>query len=161
MRFLEGCSMDNLRVLSAMSSGFLWRACCRSRSPVRENARNRGRPLSKWPTRPQKPPKSRMTVHYSGGAVIGCSSRPNTLKNCWRKSDFVLNYYSSASLNVLFDQADCSPSAPLVQPSGSAKWFSPYHGKAASAGATLSSVAQSAGWSSEIWDFSGSVPVLK
>ena len=29
------------------------------------------------------------------------------------------------------------------------------------AGATLSSVAQSAGWSSEIWDFSGSVPVLK
>lgn len=101
------------------------------------------------------------SAHYSGGAVIGCSSRPNTLKNCWRKSDFVLNYYSSASLNVLFDHADSSPSAPLVQPSGSAKWFSPYHGKAASAGATLSSVAQSAGWSSEIWDFSGSVPVLK
>lgn len=99
--------------------------------------------------------------HYSGGAVIGCSSRPNTLQNCWRKNDFSFDYYADASLNVLFDHADCSPSAPLVQPSGSAKWFSPYHGKAASAGATLSSVAQSAGWSSEIWDFSGSVPVLK
>ena len=99
--------------------------------------------------------------HYSGGAVIGCSSRPNTLKNCWRKSDMVFDYYKTASLNVLFDHADSSPSSPLVQPSGSAKWFSPYHGKAAPSGATLSSVAQSAGWSSSIWDFSAAVPALK
>ena len=99
--------------------------------------------------------------HYSGGAVIGCSSRPNTLKNCWRKSDMVFDYYNTASLNVLFDHADSSPSSPLVQPSGSAKWFSPYHGKAAPSGATLSSVAQSAGWSSSVWDFTASVPALK
>lgn len=99
--------------------------------------------------------------HYSGGAVIGCSSRPNTLKNCWRKSDMVFDYYNTASLNVLFDHADSSPSSPLVQPSGSAKWYSPYHGKAAPSGATLSSVAQSAGWSSSIWDFSAAVPALK
>ena len=50
---------------------------------------------------------------------------------------------------------------PLTQPSGSAKWYSPYHGKAASAGSTLSTVAQSAGWSAQVWDFSSEIPELK
>ena len=36
-----------------------------------------------------------------------------------------------------------------------------YHGKAAAADATISSVAQSLGWSSDIWDFSSAVPTLK
>ena len=99
--------------------------------------------------------------HYSGGAVIGCSSRPNTLKNCWRSPAMVFNFYNDASLNVLFDHADSSPAAPLTQPAGSAKWFSPYHGKAAAAGATLSSVAKAAGWSAEVWDLSGDIPKLK
>lgn len=99
--------------------------------------------------------------HYSGGAVVGCSSRPNTLTGCWRRGDLAFNYYADASLNVLFDHADSSPSNPLAQPSGSAKWYSPYHGKAAASGATLSAVAQSAGWSSTVWDFSGGVPKLK
>lgn len=99
--------------------------------------------------------------HYSGGAVVGCSSRPNTLKNCWRNASMVFEYYADASLNVLFDHADSSPEAPLTQPAGSAKWFSPYHGKAAAAGATLSSVAQAAGWSADVWDFSTDIPSLK
>ncbi len=99
--------------------------------------------------------------HYSGGAVIGCSSRPNTLKNCWRNPDMALEFYSDASLNVLFDHADSSPSSPLAQPAGSAKWFSPYHGKAAAAGSTVSSVARTLGWSETVWDLSGAVPVLK
>ena len=97
--------------------------------------------------------------HYSGGAVIGCSSRPNTLKNCWRSASLTLNFYADTSLNVLFDHADSSPQVPLTQPSGSAKWFSPYHGKAAASGTTLNALAQSLGWSSSVWDFSGSVPV--
>ena len=99
--------------------------------------------------------------HYSGGAVIGCSSRPNTLKNCWRKNGLPFYYYKNEALNVLFDHADSSPSTPLVQPAGSERWFSPYHGKEAAEGATLSSIAQSAGWSSDIWDFSTDVPKLK
>lgn len=99
--------------------------------------------------------------HYSGGAIIGCSSRPNTLKNCWRSASIVFEYYSDASLNVLFDHADSSPANPLAQPSGSAKWFSPYHGKAAAPGATLSAVAKSAGWSADVWDFSTDIPTLK
>ena len=99
--------------------------------------------------------------HYSGGAVIGCSSRPNTLRNCWRSADFVLDFYADASLNLLFDHSDSSPQSPLAQPAGSAKWFSPYHGKAAASGATVSSVAQTLGWSTTVWNLSGSVPVLK
>ena len=66
--------------------------------------------------------------HYSGGAVVGCSSRPNVLKNCWRKSDMAFEYYSEPSLNVLFDHEDSDTSKLLTQPSGSAKWYSPYHG---------------------------------
>ena len=96
--------------------------------------------------------------HYSGGAVIGCSSRPNTLKNCWRSASMVFDFYSDASLNVLFNHNDSSPSNPLTQPSGSAKWFSPYHGKAASSGQSLCSLAQSLGWDAAVWDFSGSYP---
>lgn len=99
--------------------------------------------------------------HYSGGAVVGCSSRPNTLRNCWRKASMVFDYYSDASLDVLFDHADSSPSVPLTQPSGAAKWYSPYHGKAAAEGASLSTVAKAAGWSAEVWDFSADIPTLK
>ena len=36
-----------------------------------------------------------------------------------------------------------------------------YHGKAAAADATVSSVAQSLGWSSDVWDFSTALPTLK
>ena len=97
--------------------------------------------------------------HFSGGAIIGCSSRPNTLKNCWRAASMTLDFYANTSLNVLFNHADSSPQSPLTQPSGSAKWFSPYHGKAAPSGTTLNALAQSLGWSTSVWDFSGSVPV--
>ena len=36
-----------------------------------------------------------------------------------------------------------------------------YHGKAAAAGATVSSVAKTLGWSETVWDLSGTLPVLK
>ena len=97
--------------------------------------------------------------HYSGGAIIGCSSRPNTLKNCWRSASLTLDFYATASLNVLFDHADSSPEHPLTQPSGSAKWFSPYHGKSAASGTTLNTLAQSLGWSTSVWNFSGNILV--
>ena len=98
-------------------------------------------------------------VHYSGGAIIGCSSRPNTLKNCWRNASMKLEFYADASLNELFDQADSSPEHPLTQPSGSAKWFSPYYGKVATSATTLNTLAQSLGWSTSVWNFSGNILV--
>ena len=36
-----------------------------------------------------------------------------------------------------------------------------YFGKAAASDATVSSVAQFIGWSSDVWDFSGELPTLK
>lgn len=103
------------------------------------------------------------TKTYSGGAIIGFSSYPNTLKNCWRKASMEFNYYSVGELNNLYDQADSSPSSPLTQPWTAAeyKWLSPYHGKAAAPEATVSSIAQTLGWSSAIWDFSEDLPKLK
>ena len=100
-------------------------------------------------------------THYSGGAVVGFSSKPNILKNCWRKASMTFEFYADASLNTLFDHADSSPENPLTQPAGAAKYYSPYHGKAAAAGATLSAVAKAAGWSAEVWDFSTDIPTLK
>lgn len=103
------------------------------------------------------------TKTYSGGAVIGFSSYPNTLKNCWRKASLEFDYFSVEELNNLYDHADTSPSSPLTQPWTVAeyKWLSPYHGKAAAANATVSSLAQSLGWSSTVWDFSEDLPKLK
>ena len=96
---------------------------------------------------------------YSGGAIIGCSSRPNTLKNCWRSPDMVLDYYATASLNVLFDHDDTTSESPLTQPY-TYKWFSPYHGKVAAAGKTASDVAKDIGWDETVWDLTGTVPEL-
>jgi hypothetical protein len=36
-----------------------------------------------------------------------------------------------------------------------------YHGKAAAAGATVSSLAKAAGWDEAVWDLSGNLPKLK
>ena len=36
-----------------------------------------------------------------------------------------------------------------------------YFGKSAAATATVSSIAQTLGWSSDVWDFSGALPQLK
>ncbi|MBQ7517692.1 MAG: hypothetical protein IJU13_04615 [Bacteroidales bacterium] len=101
------------------------------------------------------------STHYSGGAIIGYTSTTSTLANCWRSADMVLNYFPTASLNTLFDHSNCSQSQPLTQPDGSGKWFCPYHGKAAGSSATVSSLAQSLGWSSTIWNFSSAIPTLK
>ena len=61
---------------------------------------------------------------------------------------------------VPYDQENASPSSPLYIAVAGPYNF-PYHGKAAAAGATLSSVAKGLGWPSEIWDFSGDIPVHK
>ena len=98
--------------------------------------------------------------HYSGGAVVGFTATHNILTDCMRKADLVFEDYSD--LFGLYDQENASESTPLVVNAvEGANYNYPYHGKAAAAGATLSQVAQALGWSAEIWDFSGALPVLK
>jgi len=99
-------------------------------------------------------------THYSSGAVVGFSVFRNTLSGCVRRPDMQFNVYSESSYNTLQDQEDTSPSAPLARSSGNT-YHCPYNGKAAAAGATLSSVAQSLGWSASVWDFSADEPRLK
>ena len=122
-------------------------------------------------------PGERASNHYSSGALVGCSSRPNTLKDSYRNPEMTLQVYRCDLLNNLFDHENADPSHPLVQPYnyGDApvqlsetegdtedfKWFSPYHGKAAPAGATISSLARTIGWDESVWDLSGDKPMLK
>jgi len=94
----------------------------------------------------------------SSGAIVGYCSVKNTLKDCFRKAD--LEFSEIWTGNVPYDQENADATTPLVE-SVIQKYNYPYHGKAAAADATISSVAQNLGWSAEIWDFSGNTPKLK
>lgn len=103
-----------------------------------------------------------VSEHYSNGAVIGASSRYNYLVDCVRKAGMIFNDCpKNAELGgyEFFDQDNSDPDHALVQ--GAGTYATAYHGKASAAGESLSQVAQRLGWSSEIWDFSASVPTLK
>lgn len=96
----------------------------------------------------------------SSGIIVGYTGTKNTLKNCWRKSTATL---TAKYCSEVYDQEDADATTPLVvAPVPSTyTYIYPYHGKAAEASATASSLAQSLGWSTDIWDLSGSEPKLK
>lgn len=95
--------------------------------------------------------------HYSSGAVVGFTSIKNYLSDCYRRADLDFQECATGSFNVLYDQDNASPASPLtIAVAGPYNY--PYHGKAAGASATASSVAKSLGWSAEIWDFSKDIP---
>ena len=98
--------------------------------------------------------------HYSSGAVVGFTVYKNILSNCKRRPDMTFQVYANADYNILTDTEDTSPSAPLVKPS-TETYHCPYNGKAVAAGATVSSVAQTLGWSTSTWDFSEDYPKFK
>lgn len=96
----------------------------------------------------------------SSGIIVGYTGTKNTLKNCWRKPTATL---TAKYCSEVYDQEDADATTPLVinaVPSKST-YIYPYHGKAAEASATATSLAQSFGWNADIWDFSGSEPKLK
>jgi hypothetical protein len=88
-----------------------------------------------------------MLVGRLVGAVIGSLEKSGEYSACVRKSDLAVTGSSVA----LADQDD------LTTVSASTA----YHGKAAAADATASSVAKTLGWDEAIWDLSGAVPALK
>ena len=71
----------------------------------------------------------------------------------------VFNVYANTEYNKLKDNDNVSPTSPLVKPSQDL-YHCPYNGKAAPAGATVSSLAADLGWSRTVWDFSSPLPVL-
>ena len=98
----------------------------------------------------------------SSGAVIGFTSVQNTLTSCYRNPAMEFQG-SDHTNNLLVDQPDCSPSAPFSSstPGLYGKYCWPYHGKAAAADATVSSIAKELGWDENVWDLSADLPKLK
>ena len=98
----------------------------------------------------------------SSGAIVGFTSFANTLTACWRRPDMDFKGCDTAH-NTLCDQPDCSPSSPFTMgttPGTYGTVCAPYHGKAAAANSSVSSIAQSLGWSTEIWNFTNDYPSL-
>lgn len=96
----------------------------------------------------------------SSGIIVGYTGTKNTLKNCWRKPTATL---TAKYCSAVYDQEDADAATPLVinaVPS-TYTYIYPYHGKAATASASATSLAQSLGWSADVWDLSGSEPKLK
>ena len=96
---------------------------------------------------------------YSSGAIVAFTATHNYLTDCLRRSDMVFHDYSPSM--VLYDQANASPTTPLVLSNpnpGTYTHYYPYHGRAFSG--TLSEAARSLGWDETVWDLSGPVPYL-
>lgn len=105
---------------------------------------------------------NRGVTQYSPGAIVGTIQTGNgTYKSCYRNADMVLD----DPWMKLVDHDDVvngRPPLPVYEGDTAAdKNQYAYHGKAAAADATISSVAKSIGWDEAIWDLSGAVPVLK
>lgn len=102
----------------------------------------------------------------SSGAIIGFASRYNTYTDNYRSPhiDFQGSWTDKGTPT---DQDNVSPSSPLTAGTGAGNswtgfnYIYPYHGKAASSSATISSVAKSLSWDEDIWDLSNDIPTLK
>lgn len=96
----------------------------------------------------------------SSGIIVGYTGTKNTLKNCWRKQTATL---TAKYCSEVYDQEDADATTPLVINAVPSMYtyIYPYHGKAAETTASASSLAQSLGWSTDVWDLSGSEPKLK
>lgn len=96
----------------------------------------------------------------SSGIIVGYTGTKNTLKYCWRKPTATL---TAKYCSEVYDQEDADATTPLVINAVPSMYtyIYPYHGKAAETTATASSLAQSFGWSTDVWDLSGSEPKLK
>lgn len=96
---------------------------------------------------------------WAPGAVVGAANVAVTLTDCYRRAD--MNLVDAAGAMVLVDHENVSNATPPFPSYFEDATQAAYHGKAAAADATISSVAKAIGWSEDIWDLSGDVPVLK
>jgi len=100
-------------------------------------------------------------ANWASGAIAGTSNTVNTITDCYRRPDMVLVDTDNGSRDYkLFDCDNISPSSPMTWFNATNNYY-PHHGKAAPAGSTVSSVAQTLGWPSDVWDLSSEFPKLK
>lgn len=103
----------------------------------------------------------------SSAAIVGHTSFKNILSNCYRRSDMEYvnsNNTLSSCLTAQVDQPDSDGTnwvAGTTPGTTSSTNQNPYYGVAAGSDATVSSIAQTLGWSSSVWDFSNDLPTLK
>lgn len=101
---------------------------------------------------------------WAPGAVIGASNQAGTFKACYRRAD--MNFKDMEGGITLVDHEDIINAAP-PQPEYAASLTKnqtaqqAYHGKAAAADATASSIAKTLGWDEAVWDLSKDLPTLK
>ncbi len=98
--------------------------------------------------------------NHSCGSLVGKTVKFNTMEDCVRRTDIVLDLYDNPDLDTPFDQENSNTTTALIW-NYDAQYYCPYHGKAAAADATVSSVAKSLGWDETVWDLSGDLPKLK
>lgn len=105
----------------------------------------------------------------SSGAIIGHTSFKNVFGKGYRRYDMSYNNSYACSggewNTVMVDQPDCDGTNWVkgTTPGTNASYTNqqPYYGVAAGADAKVSSIAQTLGWSSDVWDFTGDLPTLK
>ena len=103
---------------------------------------------------------NRTAAQYSPGAIVGNIQVNGKFAQCYRKADML---FSDVAM-TLVDHEDIEngrPELPVYEEVAADANQSAYHGKAAAADATISSVAKSLGWDETVWDLSGAVPTLK
>lgn len=121
------------------------------------------------------------TGNYSSSPVVGYANIYQYFINNYRKADMTFiapidqlgedgkTVVAEDAFSIVpVDQENTSPKMTLfvgttLDPDckNPYKYFYPYHGKAAAAGATVSSVAKQLKWDETVWDLSGEFPVLK
>ena len=101
-------------------------------------------------------------TYGSSGAIIGVTSIKNVMEKCYRLS--TMSFVNSNQWgNTMVDQVDSDGTnwtRSTTTGTGDGNQCA-YFGKAAASDATVSSLAQTLGWSADIWDFTGDLPTLK
>ena len=95
---------------------------------------------------------------YASGPISGSVTTSVNYSACYRNPSMV---YTDLTVPLVDheDVVNAKPAAPAVGIVDDNQYA--YHGKAAAAGSTISSVAKTLGWDETIWDLSKDVPVLK
>ena len=105
---------------------------------------------------------SQVGTYGSSGAIVGVTSIKNILENSYRIHNMTF-VNSNEWGNNMVDQVNSDGTnwtRDTAMGTGTGNQCA-YFGKAAASDATVSSVAQFIGWSSDVWDFSGELPTLK
>lgn len=103
------------------------------------------------------------TLAGGSGTIVGFTSVKNILTDGRRKADINFQPSDSDYDGTGVDQPDCNGTNWVhgTTPGTGKTYQCPYHGTAATSGATVSLLAQALGWSSDVWDFTGNLPSLK